>query len=290
MALRFYGGQNAGDYSEWTDTTGGSGLRFHLAVAAGLGGTAWGLLQDNTGILRLQYHITSWSGDVFRYGFRINTSAFTIGAAAHILCGVTTDGASLNYISRTHLLDTGSGVSLLISAWNDSGSQQSFNSGPIPSGDNTVEVRVLRATGASDNNGSIQAWVNGASVGSLTGRDIYNRWPSGADTRFLFEADGGAAGGTYYIDEFYVRDDDGEIFPNARFYQGAGSLSEKFTMPFGQVAPGNMTLNRTLGTVVIGSNVAAGNMVVYSDNPYVTGTATDDGLPTGTSITSTKWV
>ena len=77
---------------------------------------------------------------------------------------------------------------------------------------------------------------------------------------------------------------------NARFYQGAGTLAEKFTLPFTGVNPGNMTLNKSLGTVVIGSDAAASSMVVYSDWPYPTGTASGAGIPTGTTITSTKWV
>lgn len=77
---------------------------------------------------------------------------------------------------------------------------------------------------------------------------------------------------------------------NARFYQGAGVLTERFTLPFTNVQPGGMTLNKTLGTVVIASSVPAGVVAVYSDHPYPTGTATDNGLPTGTAITSIKWI
>lgn len=76
----------------------------------------------------------------------------------------------------------------------------------------------------------------------------------------------------------------------AKFYHGLGSLSEKFTLPFAGVQPGAMTLDKSLGTVVMGQNAASTVPIVYSLYPYVTGVATATGMPTGTSISSLKWV
>jgi len=80
--------------------------------------------------------------------------------------------------------------------------------------------------------------------------------------------------------------------PNARFYfaPAGQSLTEKFTLPFPDVQPGGMTLDRTLGTVVIGSAEPSSEPVVYSTYPYVTGSATYDSFPTGTAIYSLKWI
>jgi hypothetical protein len=77
---------------------------------------------------------------------------------------------------------------------------------------------------------------------------------------------------------------------SARFYQGAGVLTEKFTLPFSGVEPGAMTLDTALGTVVIGANTPAGQMVNYGANPYNVFTNMTDGLPTGTAITGVKWI
>ena len=63
---------------------------------------------------------------------------------------------------------------------------------------------------------------------------------------------------------------------------------------FGGVAPQAMTLDGSLGTVVIGSKVGAGSptgsAVIYSDYPYSGWIGTADGFPTGTAISALKWV
>jgi hypothetical protein len=81
----------------------------------------------------------------------------------------------------------------------------------------------------------------------------------------------------------------------AKFYHGQGPgegvLADKFTLPFSGVNPGAMTLDQSLGTVVIGTKAGdGGQAAVYSSFPYPTGTAFDTNLPSGTSITSMKWV
>jgi hypothetical protein len=77
---------------------------------------------------------------------------------------------------------------------------------------------------------------------------------------------------------------------SARFYQGAGTLIERFTLPFTAVEPGAMTLDKSLGTVVLGANTPSGQMVNYGANPYDNFTDMTAGLPTGTSISSVKWI
>lgn len=79
---------------------------------------------------------------------------------------------------------------------------------------------------------------------------------------------------------------------NARFYfaPAGQALAEKFTLPFPGVQPGGMTLDRTLGTVVIGSDAPSNEPVVYSTYPYTTGSATYDSFPTGAAIYSLKWI
>jgi len=79
---------------------------------------------------------------------------------------------------------------------------------------------------------------------------------------------------------------------NAQFYfsLSAGSLQSKFTLPFKRVNPKAMTLDKALGTVVIGSKVSSADPIIYSQYPYVTHTATHDGFPTGTAISALRWI
>lgn len=94
--------------------------------------------------------------------------------------------------------------------------------------------------------------------------------------------------------EIYQRDEPipDPVTANARFYFApvGQSLAEKFTLPFPGVQPGGMTLDRTLGTVVIGSDAPSNEPVVYSTYPYTTGSATYDSFPTGAAIYSLKWI
>ena len=79
--------------------------------------------------------------------------------------------------------------------------------------------------------------------------------------------------------------------PNAaRFYHGLGTLVEKFSLPFPGVEPGGMTLDKSLGTVVAGSNQPAAVMGIYSTYPYPDDIAMTDGIPTGSAVTSVKWI
>lgn len=80
------------------------------------------------------------------------------------------------------------------------------------------------------------------------------------------------------------------IDSNARFYQGAASLSEKFTLPFAKVAPKGFTLDTNLGTIVIGATENNDDPVVFSTNPYITGTVSDTDFPTTAPITVIKWI
>lgn len=76
----------------------------------------------------------------------------------------------------------------------------------------------------------------------------------------------------------------------ARFYHGLGGLSEKFTLPFAGVQPQAMTLDKSLGTVVMGANAPADQPIIYSTYPYTTGTVTSAGFPTGSSVSALKWI
>lgn len=76
----------------------------------------------------------------------------------------------------------------------------------------------------------------------------------------------------------------------AKFYFGQNTLTEQFTLPFNSCKPKAMTLDKSLGTVVIGATDDNTPGIVYSAHPYTTGTAMVDGFPTGVTITALKWI
>jgi len=82
------------------------------------------------------------------------------------------------------------------------------------------------------------------------------------------------------------------VSSGCRFYFGllAGALQEKFTLPFSGVAPKGMTLDKSLGTVVMVADSANSDPVVYSTNPYITGTVTDENFPENAAGVVAKWI
>lgn len=73
------------------------------------------------------------------------------------------------------------------------------------------------------------------------------------------------------------------------FYFGLGTLQSQFSFGF-KVAPRGMTLDKSLGTVVLGAKDGNDAQIIYADYPYSTGTATASGFPSGVSITALKWI
>ena len=93
-------------------------------------------------------------------------------------------------------------------------------------------------------------------------------------------------------DQIWKRDEpiDPPTEESATFYHGVGQLLEKFALPFSGVWPGSLAVKGVLGTVAIGSNAPSGEMVIYADSPYPTGTNTTVDFPTGTAITGLRWI
>ena len=75
-----------------------------------------------------------------------------------------------------------------------------------------------------------------------------------------------------------------------KFYQGVNSLSLKSTIPFTGVRPGGMAISPDGNVAVLGSNAAAGQMVVFGVNPWSSWTDMTSPLSTGTAVSSVKYI
>jgi len=76
----------------------------------------------------------------------------------------------------------------------------------------------------------------------------------------------------------------------AKFYQGEGILTYRSDLPFAGVNPGAMAISPDGQTAVLGANAAAAQMIAYASNPWSSWTNMTTPLPTGTAVTSIKYV
>lgn len=100
---------------------------------------------------------------------------------------------------------------------------------------------------------------------------------------------GTASGYTVYVDTVYVAEAE-PVAAAAQFYQGVNSLSLKSSLPFAGVRPGAMAISPDGQVAVLGSNAAAGQMVVYAANPWGSWINMTPPLPTGTAVSSVKYI
>ena len=135
-----------------------------------------------------------------------------------------------------------------------------------------LEIRVVRATGGSSNNGYMQCWIDGVEQTAITGVDNYTRF---AHTRYVSVGatlKTGSWSGTFYVDEIIVRDDETYIGPVAGGTEYTQSLAGYITTVVGgldfkakKILAGGVTpsaaLVRLVSVLKIGSLLPSGVLV-----------------------------
>lgn len=218
MAQRFYAGQESNDFSEWTteDTT--DVKRFRLTAGSALGGSSFGVAANDGSethkTVKHNVSITSVGG-THRLACRVNKNTLVMTTSGeHSILLLTTDAGTETSVAGLNFYESGGVIKARASVFDDAATRRDVDdSGTLPSGDVTLELRMKFATTASSNDGELELYVNGASVGSRADIDIFNNSFDTFGTRVHLIADGGLSSGNYYIDEFYYRDDDTQIYP-----------------------------------------------------------------------------
>ncbi len=117
--------------------------------------------------------------------------------------------------------------------YDDNLSSQTLGPYDISDAEHYVEVLVTYASGPSANDGVMTLWVDGSQQGTDTTLDLYNTTkPNEARLGAVVGIDSGTSG-TFYLDEFVLRDDDTEIGP----VSGGG-------VPIGAIAMGGYRRRR----------------------------------------------
>lgn len=136
-------------------------------------------------------------------------------------------------------------------------------------------------------------WITGSGEtigGSVSGDHLYGvmKFPDNGEGTYAFINDVG--GSPFIVKRGTTLPALGGIGMSATFYEGNGELNQRFALPFNGVKPGAMTIQQSQGKAVMGTDETHGQPVVFGDSPYTTGTFTGDGFPTGSVVTSLKWI
>lgn len=205
----------SGDLTEYTSTVTDSG---DLSVAAGaaLAGSSYGLqcVIDDTTAIYGQFRLGSENtSGVVRARFYIDPNGLTFDNDDYVIVLYLLNGSAAQ-IARVYLYyTTVGGYQIYASVTNDAAVATNTSSYAITDVPHYIEIKLVRATGESTNDGSLQLWIDGVDKETVSGVDNYTRFAAfeyaDIGARFI---DAGTSG-TLYIDELIVNDDGSEIGP-----------------------------------------------------------------------------
>jgi len=187
-----------------------------IVTDAALAGT-YGLQQNITGNNYVYKTQSVPASNQMRIGFRLRrrTLAMTDGDLFNAMYPELSNAPWR--LCELRIQRSGANIQICIYAENDAGTLTAVGSYQvIDANAHTIEVQVNRATGSATNDGVVQWWLDGASIGSLTNVDNYD-----AFALFTQLDIGGVAGrdaGTSGIidwDDVTMRDDTTVIFAAA---------------------------------------------------------------------------
>lgn len=202
-----------GDLTQYTSTVTDSG---DLSVAAGaaLAGTGYGLslvLDDNVAIYGAKALVAGDTSGKLRWRFYIDPNGLTM-ANNDVFINTNAYGTSVAVAVANLLYTTVGGYQIRVDIYNDAGALTSANYA-ITDAPHYVEIYLIRATNSTSSDGSIQTWIDGASQGTISNIDNYDRF---ADFKTVYFGASGVDTGTrgvFYLDELIVNNDGSEIGP-----------------------------------------------------------------------------
>lgn len=212
-----------GDLSQYTSSSVDGG-DLSVTRAAALAGTGYGLscLIDDIVSIYGQATLGSPSASgVEEVRFYINPNTLTMSNTNVVYSAYLYNSAS-TLVARVGMrYADGIGYQCFAVLFDDAGAGQSTTFVAIADAEHCLEIKLLRATNSTSNDGSIELWLDDVSVATVTGKDNYDRFVDFSFIRFGAIVPSAAVSGTYYLDELVVNDDGAYIGPNAAAFQAA---------------------------------------------------------------------
>jgi len=252
---------STGDLTQYTTTVTDGG---NLSVAAGaaLAGTNYGLscFINDTTVIYGEKTITADTSGILRVRFYFDPNTLTMSNSDNfVLCMPRNASAGCAYIQ---LIKVGSDYAIRALIINDAGGNTTTSSYTITDAPHYLEFKLLRATGASTNDGSLQLWIDGVDKETISGIDNYTRFDNFTSIRLgalvIIPA---TVSGTFYLDELVVNNSGDEIGPVA-LTPATGTASITLA---GQTnaGVGNVEINGSLAKTFAGMTVSGvGNVEV----------------------------
>jgi len=197
--------QHESDLSEYTSTVTDGGDLSQSAGAA-LANTAGGMqavLNDTTAIYgeKTFDQLTSTS---YRYRHYVDPNGLTMGTADQFfMCQITRSG---NQRSATRLSYSPGTYFVSAHTINDAAAGEATNNYPITDAEHYVEVLVEYASGSAASDARLTLWIDDVQKQQVTGLDIYNLSKPDAGRLGAMGVDA-TTSGTFFLDEFVLRDD-----------------------------------------------------------------------------------
>ena len=222
------------DLSEFTSTVTDSGDLSQSAAAA-LAGTSGGLLCliDDQASIYGQKDFVQLAGASYRLRFYIDPNGLAMANGDDFQVCRLTDGVSSRL--QVWLRYDGASHEMRSRIFDDNGTWTATSNYNITDEPHYIEVLVTYATGGAANDGIMALWIDDLLQQQIATLDLFSTGqPDEAKLGAVSNLDAGTSG-TFYLDEFVLRDDDTEIgaVGGASPPPAPGPGAPYFTAPYG---------------------------------------------------------
>ena len=198
-----------GDLSQWSSLSDAGG-DLSASASAGLAGTGYGMavqINDTQSPFATAQVSDNTSG-VVRIRFYFDPNSLTMGNGNNHFLGTLRSGSNIATFKLEWTSSGGYGFQAQLVG---DGTTLSTAYHSIADEPHYIEVRLVRATNSTSNDGTLDLWIDGVHKEQLVG-DNFDQF--GFFRQLRLGATSGvdaAASGTYYFDEIVVNDDGSEI-------------------------------------------------------------------------------
>ena len=229
------------------------------AAAAALAGTSYGLsvlVNDTTDnyVYPTTLSPVNTAGKC-RIRFYFDPNSLTMAADNNLALYIQRGGG--NNLALVSLVYLGSQYRIYVTIYNDAGGTSQTEASAITDAPHYIEAYLIRATNSTSSDGSLQLWIDGADIATLSGVDNYDRFTSFNSYRWGAISKAAGTSGTFYLDQLVVNDDGGAI----------GALAGAITGTAQGAATQTGTLTGTGTGALAGTSAGASSVVLIA--PYL---------------------